>query len=188
LTDITGQLAKILIVLTMFMGVFAYAPTAMADDISETQGFRKAVTLASIREHQAAFQSIANANGGTRSSGTPGFDASAQYVFDKLAAAGYSPSFQEFTFAFCQEFPPATFEQTAPSSVAYTENVDFDVMTCSGSGDITASVSRPSGDIRGCLASDFAGFTPGNIALIQRGTPAGFPPLPPRETLRDLSE
>jgi Zn-dependent M28 family amino/carboxypeptidase len=167
---------RILMLVTIIVATFTYAPSTLADDISETQGFRKAVTLAGIREHQAAFQAIADANGGTRSSGTPGFDASAQYVFDKLAAAGYSPSFQEFTFAFCQEFPPATFEQTAPSSVAYTENVDFDVMTCSGSGDITASVSRPSGDIRGCLASDFAGFTPGNIALIQRGTPAGFPP------------
>ena len=167
---------RILIVLMMFVGAFAYAPAVGADDIQETQGFRKAVTLAGIREHQAAFQSIANANNGTRSSGTPGFDASAQYVFDKLAAAGYNPSFQEFTFAFCQEFPPATFAQTAPNSVAYTENVDFDVMTCSGSGDTTALVSRPSGDIRGCTAADFTGFREGDIALIQRGTPAGSPP------------
>jgi Zn-dependent M28 family amino/carboxypeptidase len=167
---------RILIVLSMLMGVFVFAPVASADDISETQGFRKAVTLAGIREHQQAFQSIANANDGNRSSGTPGFDASAQYVFDKLAAAGYSPSFQEFTFSFCQEFPPATFEQTAPNSVAYAENVDFDVMTCSGSGDTTALVSRPSGDIRGCTAADFTGFREGDIALIQRGTPTGSPP------------
>ena len=166
---------RILIVLTMFMGAFTYVPVANADDINETKGFRKAVTLAGIREHQQAFQSIANANGGTRSSGTPGFDASAQYVFDRLAAAGYSPSFQEFTFAFCQEFPPATFAQTAPNAVTYAENVDFDVMTCSGSGDVTATVSAPSGDIRGCTAADFADFPAGNIALIQRGAPAGFP-------------
>jgi Zn-dependent M28 family amino/carboxypeptidase len=36
-------------------------------------------------------------------------------------------------------------------------------------------VSTPSGDSRGCSASDFNGFTAGNIALIQRGAPAGFP-------------
>src|SRR6188472_3724258 len=53
---------RILIVLMMFVGAFAYAPAVGADDIQETQGFRKAVTLAGIREHQAAFQSIANAN------------------------------------------------------------------------------------------------------------------------------
>ena len=166
---------RILIVLTMFMGVFAYAPAAVADDIHETQGFRKAVTLAGIREHQQAFQGFADDNSDTRASGTAGYDLSAQYVYDRMAAAGYNVSFQEFTFAFFEEFPPATFEQTAPNSVAYTENVDFDVMTYSGSGDVTAAVSTPSGDIRGCEASDFADFTAGNIALIQRGTPAGFP-------------
>jgi Zn-dependent M28 family amino/carboxypeptidase len=166
---------RLLIVLTMFLGVFAYAPVASADDISETKGFRKAVTLAGIREHQQAFQGFADDNGDTRASGTGGYDDSAQYVYDRMAAAGYNVSFQEFTFAFFQEFPPATFEQTAPNSLAYTENVDFDVMTYSGSGEVTAAVSRPSGDIRGCQASDFDGFTPGNIALIQRGTPDGFP-------------
>jgi Zn-dependent M28 family amino/carboxypeptidase len=166
---------RISIVLTMFMGVFAYAPVASADDISETAGFRKAVTLAGIREHQAAFQDFADDNDGTRASGTGGYDESAQYVYDRMAAAGYNVSFQEFTFAFFEEFPPATFEQIAPNSVTYTENVQFDVMTYSGSGDVTAAVSRPSGDIRGCNASDFAGFPVGNIALIQRGAPTGFP-------------
>ncbi|HEX6035267.1 MAG TPA: M28 family peptidase, partial [Anaerolineales bacterium] len=170
-----SKTVRILIVLTMFMGVFAYTPSAMADDIHQTQGFRKAVTLAGIREHQQAFQGFADDNGGNRASGTGGYDASAQYVYDRMAAAGYDVSFQEFTFAFFQEFPPATFEQTAPNAVTYTENVDFDVMTYSGSGEVTAAVSRPSGDIRGCEASDFTGFPAGNIALVQRGTPDGFP-------------
>ena len=38
------------------------APPVGADDISMTKGFRKAVTLAGIREHQAALQDIADAN------------------------------------------------------------------------------------------------------------------------------
>ena len=37
-----------------------------ADDFNQTKGFRKQVTLAGIREHQAAFQSFADANGGNR--------------------------------------------------------------------------------------------------------------------------
>jgi aminopeptidase Y len=40
---------------------------------------------------------------------------------------------------------------------------------------VTAPVSVPSGDFRGCNAADFAGFPAGNIALISRGAPAGFP-------------
>ena len=36
------------------------------------------VTIDGVREHQAAFQAIADANGGIRTSGTPGYDASAR--------------------------------------------------------------------------------------------------------------
>ena len=48
-------------------------------------------------------------------------------------------------------------------------------MSYSGRADVTAAVSAPSGDARGCSASDWAGFPAGNIALVSRGTPAGFP-------------
>ena len=53
-------------------------------------------------------------------------------------------------------------------------------MDYSGSGDVTANVQEvtnnqfPPGatptSAAGCVAADFAGFTAGNIALIQRGT------------------
>jgi len=75
---------RILTMLTIIAATFAYTPTARADDISETKGFRKAVTLAGIREHQAAFQAIADANNDTRLASTTGHDDSAQYVYDKL--------------------------------------------------------------------------------------------------------
>ncbi len=162
----------LLIVLSLALVV----PTALADDISETKGFRKGVTLAGIREHQAAFQAIAAANNDTRASGTPGYDASAQYVFDKLDAAGYSPSFQEFAFPFFRELTLATLAQTAPGSVSYTYNVDHITMTYSGSGDVTAAVTAvdttatAGASTSGCEAADFAGFPAGHIALIQRGT------------------
>ena len=49
------------------------------------------VTLDGVREHQAALQEIANANGGNRFSGLPGSDASINYVVERLEAAGYHP-------------------------------------------------------------------------------------------------
>jgi subtilisin family serine protease len=36
-------------------------------------------------------------------------------------------------------------------------------------------IAKPSGDIRGCYASDWAGFPVGALAIVQRGTPVGFP-------------
>ena len=59
----------------------------------------------------------------------------------------------------------------------YVEDEDFAAMSYSGSGNVNAPVQAVDinlvGDrasTSGCEDTDFAGFTPGNIALIQRGT------------------
>ena len=152
------------------------AGSVAAADVQETKGFRKAVTLAGIRAHQAALQDVADANNGTRASGTPGYLASAEYVFDRLEDAGYDPVLQPFPFAFFRQLAAATFERVAPPpTVTYVEggSADFATMTYSGSGDVTASVSHitaTAGSLGpGCSAADFAGFPAGNITLIQRG-------------------
>ncbi len=166
---------RILLMLTIIMATFAYAPTALADDITDTKGFRKGVTLAGVRQHQAAFQAIADANDGTRLASTGGHDDSAQYVYDKMVAAGYDVHFQEFEFQLVSDVTPPELAQVSPNAVNYVDGVDFATMSYSGSGNVTALVSIPSGDARGCEASDWAGFPAGNIALVLRGTPTGFP-------------
>ena len=170
------RITALSIVVTIIALLAALAPPAIAADVSESKGFRKAVTLAGIREHQAALQEIADANDGTRLSGTNGYDESAQYVYDKAVAAGYDVSVQEFTFQLVSDVTPPEFSQIAPNAGTYVDGVDYATMSYSGSGDNTARVSIPSGDNRGCTAADFAGFPAGNIALIMRGTPAGQPP------------
>ena len=153
-----------------------------ADDSKETQGFRKHITLAGIREHQAAFQSFSDEHGGNRVSGSAGYDASAQYVYDRMTAAGYNVSFQEFTFNFNGDASAPALEQVSPVPTTYVDGVDYDSMTFSGSGDVTAPlvavdllVPSPATDssTSGCEAADFAGFPIGAIALMQRGT-CGF--------------
>ena len=128
------------------------------------------VTLAGVQEHLAAFQSIADANGGNRASGTTGFDASRDYVVSKLKAAGYSPQVQDFTFRTFTETAPTTLERVSPEPAG---PIETNVMSYSGSGDVTADVTAlPGPDVDetpGCEASDFEGFTAGNIALISRG-------------------
>lgn len=137
------------------------------------------VTLDGVRAHQAAFQAIADANGGTRAAGTPGYDASVAYVADTLAAAGYDVELNPFDFTFV---PPAILQQTAPISA------DYETGTFSGTGFGTVAgpvipvdlalgqgawPADPSTSSSGCEASDFSGLDfsgPGDIALIQRGT------------------
>jgi Zn-dependent M28 family amino/carboxypeptidase len=137
------------------------------------------VTVAGIREHQLALQAIADANGGIRTSGTPGYDASVAYVAAKLQTAGYAVTIQTFDFPYFAELSDASLAQIAPVPAAYTVNVDFATMTYSGSGTATATVTpvdmvipptpAPS-STSGCEAADFAGFPAGDIALLQRGT------------------
>jgi hypothetical protein len=56
--------------------------------------------------HLRAFQAIATENGGNRAAGTPGFDRSADYVADRLNAAGYQVRLESFEFPYFEERSP----------------------------------------------------------------------------------
>jgi aminopeptidase Y len=117
-----------------------------------------------VREHQAAFQAIADANNGHRTSGTPGFDQSVDYVVQRMTVAGYVVTVQEFQFQTFIALSPSILEQVSPLAGPVANSI----FSYSGSGDVTAPVSTLP-VITGCNASDFAGFTAGDIALISRG-------------------
>ena len=55
--------------------VIAPAASAQLDEVN-SEKLRDAVTINGMLQHERALQQIANMNGGTRASGTPGFDAS----------------------------------------------------------------------------------------------------------------
>jgi Zn-dependent M28 family amino/carboxypeptidase len=170
--------------LTAGIALFATAvlpATAWAgpDDRTNTtsKSLRAAVTPEGVMDHLEALDAIGTAHGGTRASGTPGYEASRDYVVSKLEAAGYTPEVQAFEFPFYRQLAPATFEQVAPTPTTYVEDTDFGTMTYSGSGDVTAPVQgvdlaldNLAVSTSGCEDADFAGFTSGNIALIRRGT------------------
>jgi Zn-dependent M28 family amino/carboxypeptidase len=147
------------------------------------------VTLEGVREHQAAFQAIADANGGTRQAGTPGYEQSVDYVVERMTAAGYNVTLDEFPFVF---FATPTLHQLTPVDATYPTGA----FTNSASGSVTAAVTPvdinlvpPRVSTSGCDGAfteaavgapivpdpagpdDFvnSGFVAGQIALIQRG-------------------
>jgi aminopeptidase Y len=152
----------------LLLPVMALADTADCGTRSNNtvEKLAECVTLDGVRAHQAALQAIADANGGTRVSGTPGYNASVGYVAGKLIDAGYTVKIQPFQFQTFITLSPSILEQVAPPPVGPVAN---NIMSYSGSGDVTAPVSTVN-DIRGCNAADFAGFPVGSIALISRGT------------------
>ena len=81
------------------------------------------VDVEGVREHQAEFQAIADANGGTRTSGTSGYDESAAYVAERMEAAGYDVTIQPFDFQRSSTQPGdlgagCTAARTAPSPIS----------------------------------------------------------------------
>ncbi|QYG95074.1 M20/M25/M40 family metallo-hydrolase [Iamia sp. SCSIO 61187] len=134
------------------------------------------VTVEGVRRHQAALQDIADANGGTRASGTPGYDASVSYVADLLSEAGYEVTLDPFEFFAFEPLGPSALEQVAPTPTTYTEDEDFGLLDQTDPGDVTAPVTAVdlqlglgNASTSGCEPEDFAGFPAGNIALLQRG-------------------
>ncbi|HET6661755.1 MAG TPA: M20/M25/M40 family metallo-hydrolase [Rubrobacter sp.] len=166
---------------------FGVVGVAIAADPTDTTALRNAVSVERIIKHERAFQKIADSNGGTRVTGTQGYDASADYVAGKLKAAGYNVTVQEFTHPFFQVLTPTTFSQTAPTPTLYEEGpeatADFNLAGYSGSGDLVDARVVPTNDIiipptptpsssSGCEAGDFPtpSTTERQVALIQRGT------------------
>ena len=152
-------------------------PRAAGPDNVNTNPLTKAVTVAGILSHERAFQQIANQNDGTRASGTPGYDASADYVARQLRRAGYDVRRQTFTFPFFRELSPATLTQLTPEE----QELETGTFEYSGSGDVTGPVV-PTKDLvipatpepsstSGCEPGDFeAAPAEPAIALAQRGS------------------
>lgn len=157
---------------TLVASSVAAAPPSRPGDPFNTQGFRKAVTLAGIREHQAVLQAIADANNDRRLAGTNGYDASAAYVAEKAAAAGYQVTLQEFEFLLVADRTTPILETISPVAASFVDAVDFASLSYSGSGDVTAAVTAVdyASTNSGCEAADFAGFPAGTIALVKRGS------------------
>ncbi|NND12957.1 MAG: M28 family peptidase, partial [Acidimicrobiia bacterium] len=136
------------------------------------------VTVEGVRAHQAALQAVADANDGIRASGTPGYDATVDYVVETLEDAGYDVELNGFPFTFSAL---GEVQQLTPVSVDYPTGS----MSGTGFGDVTGNVipvdlalgtvdwpALPSDSTSGCEAGDFAGLDwsgPNDIALVQRG-------------------
>ncbi len=167
--------------------VLPLLPAAPANADPDPALIAQTVVASAVKKHLRKLQDIANANGGTRAAGTPGFAASRDYVAGVLKKAGYTVTLQEFDFPFFKENSIAVLQRTAPSPKTYAPTPpdgssvgDFATMTYSGSGDVTAAVRNvdlvlppgptPNTSTSGCEAADFAGFPAGAVALVQRGT------------------
>ena len=136
-----------------------------------------------LMAHMQAFQAIADANPGpdgmpSRNSGEPGYKASADYVAQVMKDAGYNVTIQTYKFFYFAYTALPVFKEISPTAHDFAVTGEFNPGQSTGS---TTADLQPAGGIiipptpvssssSGCTAADFAGFVPGRVALIQRGT------------------
>jgi Zn-dependent M28 family amino/carboxypeptidase len=160
--------------------VLLMAPSAFAIDRVNTSNLREKVTVEGILEHERALQDIAIAHDGNRAATTGGYDASVEYVVERLEDAGYEVTLDPFSFPTWTKNGPATLARVSPDPATWVDDTDFIVAQFSGSGDVTGEVfvagstvlpppGGPGTSLSGCAPSDFTGAA-GKIVLIQRGT------------------
>ncbi len=111
----------------------------------------------------AALQRVADANGGNRAAGSPGYAASLRYVEETLRRAGYRVRRQPFT---------VTFSETLAETALVPGIGQLSPLVMEGSPStqsrVTAPLALPS-DPLGCSAESFNDLR-GAVVLIERGT------------------
>ncbi|MBC8067587.1 MAG: M20/M25/M40 family metallo-hydrolase, partial [Deltaproteobacteria bacterium] len=145
------------------------------DGLVDCDDLPASINADGLLAHLTALEQIAIDNGGNRAVGTPGYDASLEYVRMQMESYGYTTT--------PQAFDVEVFSSLGPSSLSwqgvadYDEGDDFLVATYSAAGTVTdvaqavdIQLGPGNGSTSGCEAGDFAGFEAGRIAVIQRGT------------------
>lgn len=125
-------------------------------------GLADAVTLDRVMGHLRAFQQIADNHGGTRASGTPGYDASVDYVAGQLRAAGFEVTTPEFGY---KRFDLGQVKFSADGRDVKGHVLEYSVGTREP---VTAKPVTVAAT--GCAPADFPADVRGSFAVINRGT------------------
>ena len=114
-----------------------------------------------LAAHLRALQDIATEHGGTRVAGSPGDAATADYIEQRLRAAGYRVTRQRFRVPFYRESAPPRLT-SGDRRVRPVRTLQF------SPGGRASGIVRAAG--LGCSSGDFSALREGEIALVQRGT------------------
>jgi hypothetical protein len=93
--------------------------------------------------------------------------------------AGYDVTIQPYTFTYYAYTAPPVFQEVSPTAHTYAAGVEWNPGQSTGTaanatvqpaGGIVLPPTASPSSASGCTGSDFSGFVPGRVALIQRGT------------------
>ena len=148
------------------------AAIAQAQVNDPAEKVAESIQAGSLWSHMLDFQQIADDNPGhdghgNRDTGTSGYKASVDYVAGLMQDAGYSVTIQQYNYRNLKVVGQPRFTASGQS---YVLNQDWFVARLSGGGKVSAQVQPAKGSGTGRAASEWQGFVPGHIALLQRGS------------------
>lgn len=130
-------------------------------------GLRKQVSTEAMYAHLQKLQGIADANDGTRAVGTPGFDASVDYVAGVLRGKGFDVQTPEFRAKVWEAGKP---ELRVAGNGVPARAMEFSLPT-PPQGVSGPLVAAPAEDTPGCAPSDYDGLpVKGAVVLVDRGS------------------
>lgn len=137
------------------------AAAEFAEDLAQK------VTAEAMMAHLAKFQEIADANDGNRALGTPGYDASVDYVVDTLRGKGFDVETPEFEVKIPWADAPAL---TVAGTKVEARPMEYTIGT-EGAGVSGPILAARSEDTPGCTAGDYDGLpVAGAVVLVDRGS------------------
>lgn len=143
------------------------APTAGKSAAGFAAALRGRVSTDAMVGHLSKLQDIADANNGTRAVGTPGFDASVEYVVNTLRDSGFDVQTPQFQARIYHAEPGSV---TVGGDTVKARALEFSPAT-PPDGVSGPLVAAPVEDTPGCTASDYDGLpVAGAIVLVDRGT------------------
>ncbi|QEN12387.1 M28 family metallopeptidase [Mycolicibacterium sp. ELW1] len=139
----------------------AKAAAQFADEL------RQRVTTDAMMAHLQKLQDIANANNGTRAVGTPGFDASVDYVAGVLRSKGFDVQTPEFQ---AKVFKAGKPELRVGGDTVPAQAAEFSLSTLPH-GVTGPLIAAPADDTPGCAPADYDGLAvQGAVVLVDRGS------------------
>jgi Zn-dependent M28 family amino/carboxypeptidase len=139
-------------------------PTSQAADFAGT--LKQRVSTDAVMAHLAKLQEIADANGGNRAAGTPGYEASVDYIADTLRSKGFDVQIPEFELRLPFADPPTV---TVGGTNVAAKPLEYTVGT-PPDGVRGPLVPARVEDTPGCTAADYDGLpVAGAVVLVDRG-------------------
>lgn len=133
------------------------------------RSLREKVTTDAMFAHLQHLQEVADANGGNRAIGTPGYDASLDYVVKTLRDGGFDVQTPEFDF---RKFDPGPVSLAVNGATLDAAVLEYSVGTGPEgvSGPLVVTPGPPRDETPGCSAADYDGLpVSGAVVLVDRG-------------------